>query len=477
MPWGGRQEVDYTHPAFLFHAERVVRAVLGRYAAHPAVIGFQVDNEPGLMIFHNRGVFQRFVDDLRHRYATVEALNEAWGLVYWSHRLSTWADLWRPDGNYQPQYDLAWRTFQARLTTEFVAWQAGIAREYARDDQFVTTCIAYERPTVDDANLTRALDVTAGNPYYAMQDALAVPSTEQQPQGWSDGGSLDAVPQRRPDARQQAGALPGHRDQRRGHRGPGDELPGVRRAVASGRVGLRGTRRGDDRVLALAHEPLRHRDLLDRDPAPRPAARSGLRRAEPAGRGLPGGRQARARAEAGRPGRPALLRALQVGPGVPGAVQPGARGRVRAGDLDQRSYHRIFDAFYRGTFDAGTPARILHDNQLVDEEGATLQDPAAVAGELPVLLVPGLLVADDVLLDWLRAYAAAGGHLVLGPRTGYGDGEGRARVDVKPGRLAEAAGVRYQELSNLSRPAAGGRRRAAGSTSPKERRLRTGSTG
>ena len=77
----------------------------------------------------------------------------------------------------QPQYDLAWRTFQAKLTTEFIAWQAGIAREYARDDQFVTTCIAYERPTVDDANLTRALDVTAGNPYYAMQDALAVPST------------------------------------------------------------------------------------------------------------------------------------------------------------------------------------------------------------------------------------------------------------------------------------------------------------
>ena len=40
----------------------------------------------------------------------------------------------------------------------------------------MTTCIAYDRPTIDDANLTRALDVTAGNPYYAMQDALAVPT-------------------------------------------------------------------------------------------------------------------------------------------------------------------------------------------------------------------------------------------------------------------------------------------------------------
>ena len=163
VPWGARQEIDYTHPAFLFHAERVIRKIVARYADHPAVIGFQVDNEPGMRIFHNHGVFQRFVDELRQRYGTVEALNEAWGLVYWSHQLITWADLWTPDGNFQPQYDLAWRTFQAKLTTEFIAWQADIVREYARDDQFVSTCIAYDRPTVDDANLTKALDVTIGN--------------------------------------------------------------------------------------------------------------------------------------------------------------------------------------------------------------------------------------------------------------------------------------------------------------------------
>ena len=88
------------------------------------MIGAQVDNEPGMLLFHNHGVFQRFVDELRHTYGDVETLNEAWGLVYWSHKLSTWADLWRPDGNWQPQYDLAWRTFQAKLTTEFIAWQA-----------------------------------------------------------------------------------------------------------------------------------------------------------------------------------------------------------------------------------------------------------------------------------------------------------------------------------------------------------------
>ena len=105
--------------------------------------------------------------------------------------------------------------------------------------------------------------------------------------------------------------------------------------------------------------------------------------------------------------------------------------------MDRRSYHTIFDAFYRGTFEAGVPARLLHDEHLVDADGAVLIDPAELAAELPVLIVPGLLVADNALLDWLRAYAAAGGHLVLGPRTAYGDEEGRARTEVKPARLAD----------------------------------------
>ena len=126
--------------------------------------------------------------------------------MYWSHKLTTWADLWTPDGNWQPQYDLAWRIFQAKLTTEFITWQADIVREYARDDQFVTTCISYERPTVDDANLTRALDVTAGNPYYGMQDALPCRAPAWLAQGWTTQG-MEPVPLRRPDARLQAGSF------------------------------------------------------------------------------------------------------------------------------------------------------------------------------------------------------------------------------------------------------------------------------
>ncbi|CAA9378823.1 MAG: GH42 [uncultured Propionibacteriaceae bacterium] len=450
MPWGGRQEMDYTSPAFKFYAERVIRKIVARYADHPAVIGYQVDNEPGIMLFHNHGVFQRFVDELRQQYGTVENLNQAWGLVYWSHELSTWADLWTPDGNYQPQYDLAWRRFQAKLTNEYIAWQADIVREYVRDDQFVTTCIAYDRPTVDDANLTKPLDITAGNPYYAMQDAFAVPSQVGKPQGWATAGAwtLFQSGDRMYSSKQapylvtetNAGAIGGPSINYPAYDGQWRQAAWafiVRGAEMIEYWHWHTTHFGTETywigILPHDQQPGRVYEQLA-------ALGAELRTAGSAVVGL-------------KPdARIGMVYSLPSKWGL--AFQScfpasGAAANSLA-DMDQRSYQRIFEAYYRGSFDAGVGVRILHDEQLVGPESAF--DPEALAAELPVLVVPGLLVADDDLLRWLEAYAAAGGHLVLGIRTAYGDAEGRARTEVKPALLAEAAGVRYQEFSNVSTP-------------------------
>jgi beta-galactosidase len=178
--FGGRQNADFTHPAYRFHAERIIRAVAGRFAAHPAVVGWQVDNETGNEILHNPGVFARFVDALRREFGTVDRLNEVWGLTYWSHRLHGWEDLWTPDGNTNPGYDLAWRRFQDGLTTEFLAWQVAIVKEYARPDQWVTQDLAggHGRPTSDRYEVARVVDVLSENPYHPTQDGLAIPTPE-----------------------------------------------------------------------------------------------------------------------------------------------------------------------------------------------------------------------------------------------------------------------------------------------------------
>ncbi|RPF31677.1 beta-galactosidase-like protein [Streptomyces sp. TLI_185] len=122
------------------------------------------------------------------------------------------------------------------------------------------------------------------------------------------------------------------------------------------------------------------------------------------------------------------------------------------GEPDPAAYHRIVDPFYRGAFDAGRQVRIVHAHQLHDPSGEREgMTPLEAVQRHPVLVVPALYLAHDDTLDWLADYARAGGHLVLGPRTGYADHEARARTEPAPGRLTGVAGVSYDEFSNLAR--------------------------
>ncbi|MCL8025310.1 beta-galactosidase [Nocardioides bruguierae] len=441
VPWGQRQEVDLTAPAFRFHAERVIRKQVERHGSHPAVIGFQVDNEPGLHLLHNPGVHAGFLRWLEDRYGSVEELNRRWGLTYWSHRITSWEQLWTPDGNHSPQYQLEWRRYQAQVVTDFIGWQADIVREYAREDQFVTTCISYERPAVDDVSLGAELDVTAGNPYYKMQDGLRIGVEVPREEIWWSSGVWGLFQQgdRMFSTRQEPFLVTETNAQSIGqsHWQVHPPYPGQIALAALSLVS-----RGARMVEYWQWQTLHH----------------GIETYW--GGVLP---------HSGRPGR--IYREIAELGRTLGALGDDLAGYVPDADVaflystdtkrsfefypplaredgsaDPASYLRIFDAFYRAAFETGRQVRMLHPTQLLE------RDPAALAAELPVMVVPTLYVADDATLDALSAYARAGGHVVVGIRTGYGDGIARARAEVAPGRLREGLGVSYDEYSSLDAP-------------------------
>ncbi len=447
--WGARQEMDFTHAAYRFHAERVIREVVGRYHDHPAVIGFQVDNEPGLRLIANEGVFQAFVDRLRQQYGTVDRLNEEWGLVYWSHLLTDWSDLWRPDGNFQPQYDLAWRRFQADLVTEFIGWQADIVREIAGPGAFVTTCISYDQPGIEDADLSARLDIASGNAYYEMQDGLAHPSTAPRssgPMGWVVRGAW-AVAQLADlmYSSKQAPFLVTETNAGSIGFASMNESPydGQWRQAAWLLVG-RGARMVEywhwNTQLAGAETywggVLPHSGVPGR--AYREIARLGSELAGDAG-------------EAFASAVPDFDIAVLYDSDSKFALSTQAPFAAPGAFVDQDAYRRIVAAFSRGIFDAKRQERLVRPQQLFPSRGGTLS-AADAAGRFPVLVVAGFYTPSDDDLDFLVAYARAGGHLVVGPRTGYGDREGRARTERQPARLADAAGAWYDELVTLASP-------------------------
>ncbi|MEU5870816.1 beta-galactosidase [Glycomyces sp. NPDC047369] len=439
IPWGARQEVDYTHPAFRFHAERVIRKILARYADHPAVIGFQIDNEPGLHLFHNQGVFTRFVRHLKARYGDVETLNREWGLTYWSHRIDDWSELWRPDGNSFPQYDLAWRRFQAEQTAEFIAWQAGLVNEYRRDDQFTTTCLQYPRRGLDDEGLNRALDVAAGNPYYGMQDHLDATRELPQPNYWTTTGVAGLLRQAdRIYSSKQARYLVTETNAQAIDTAdanfppyPGQLKQAAYAFIARGAAMIEywhwhtlpyGAETYWGGILPHSLVPGRVYDEV--------AAIGGELKA--LGAALDGYvPDADVAVLWSNPSRFAMQ------------YMPPLR---TDGKGDDESYEHLVSAFHRGVVDAGRQARVLHLDQ-VAALGA-----AALAARYPVLVAAGAYIVTDAEIALLREYAALGGHLVLGPRTAYADEEARARTAVQPAGLHDAAGVRYEEYSNLEAP-------------------------
>ncbi|CAD5991024.1 beta-galactosidase [Agreia sp. COWG] len=440
--WGARQEMDQSHPAYRFYAERIVRKIIERYADHPAIVGYQVDNEPGNQLPRNDQVFRRFVEWLRERYATVERLNEEWGLVYWSHRLGSFDELWRPDGNTQPQYDLEWRRFQATLTNELIAWQADVVREYARDDQFVTTCLSYSRPQLADDQVAKSLDVTAGNPYYKMQDGLTIGvEVEREADWWHTGvWALMQWGDRAWSSAQAPYLVTETNAQSIG--GPWQNHPPFDGQIKQAALAL--VARGA-RMVEYWHWHTLHFGVETYWGGVLPHSQ------------VPG----RIYRQVGALG--ATLAALG---GALDGMEPDSDVLMLwstdtkwsfetypplatpSGGPDRNSYTQLFDAHYRGLSEAGAQVRVQHVEQFLAFDATELVE------RWPVLVAPALYVASDETLEALAAYAAAGGHLVVGIRTGYGDDLARARRVAAPAVLAGPAGIRYEEYTNLDEPTA-----------------------
>lgn len=442
LRYGGRQNIDFSHPEFRRLAEPVLRALLDRYARHPSVIGVQMDNEIGLHALHNDHVFDAFVADVRQRYGDLDTLNDTWGLNYWSHRLHDWSELWRPgtpeSGNSNPSYDLAWRRFQASLATDFLAWQAGIARDYLRPDQFVTHDLVggHGRRHVDRRQVHGVLDLAAENFPHQAQDGLRHPPVPMPPSNYDVTGTYGAV---QLFLRCDLARSPKHRNflvtemnsisvGGSAHNFPdwdGQWRLTAYTCISRGAIGIA---YWHWHTLHFGHE-IYSGGILGHDFLPNRCSvelsQVGAELGEH-GELLTG---LEAEAEVGIVYSDESRWAFEFQPPLP---KPGSF------DEDPASYERIFDAFYRGFFAAGA--------QL---EAVRIGDDLS---RFPVVVVPALYIADDASLASLVAYAEAGGHLVVSFRTGHADEHCRVRTDLAPGPLREAVGASYNLFSNLTEP-------------------------
>jgi beta-galactosidase len=448
IAYGHRQNVDYSNPLFLTYAERVIRKIVERYKDHPSIIGWQVDNEPGLELFHNPHAFAEFKEYVKAKYKTIENLNHEWGLVYWSHQISDWEDIWLPEGNTDPTYDLDWRTFQSQLTTKYIGWQADIVREIVPAKHFITTCIDLGRAGSDDNEISKNLDLTSVNVYYSPQDGLMHPQPAKIQGGtpWtarhSGPGLVYLLANMARGLKQENFLVTETNATMLGHppnSGMFPPYPGQLEQVAVALIS-----RGAEMVeywhwhtIPFGHESywggiLGHNLQPGRTYESFKEISATLSKLGPRALGL----------------TPVSEVAMLISAQSRWAMefQPALRTEASGAPLgDKESYRKFLNTFSDLFYTSDLHVQFFAEDQLPS-------DPAELVRTHPVFCIPGYYIANEEVLKYAVEYARAGGHLIVTPRTGYANPKGTINTDVMPGVMREALGVHYNEFSHLTMP-------------------------
>ena len=178
--YGARQNMDITNAHYRFHAERIIRKILEHVKDHPAIIGYQVDNETKAYRTSGPNVQQLFVAWMQKKFVTTDNINKVFGLDYWSNRINSWQEFPSMQGTINASLSAEFAKFQRQLVTDFLAWQAAIVREYKKPGQFVTQNFDLEwrgfsygvQPEVDHFAAAKSLDVAGIDIYHPTQDQL-----------------------------------------------------------------------------------------------------------------------------------------------------------------------------------------------------------------------------------------------------------------------------------------------------------------
>lgn len=178
--YGVRQNMDITNPHFLFHAERVIRTILEHVKDHPAIVGYQIDNETKAYNTAGPEVQKLFVAYMKKKFVTLDSINRAFGLDYWSNRINAWNDFPSMTGSINASQNAEFAKFQRKLVTDYLAWQAKIVRSYKKPSQFITHNFDFAwrgytygiQPEVDHFAASKALDIVGVDIYHPSQDAL-----------------------------------------------------------------------------------------------------------------------------------------------------------------------------------------------------------------------------------------------------------------------------------------------------------------
>lgn len=167
---GMRRHYNYNSPVYQKLCKRIVEKFGEHYAKHPSVIGWQIDNEINCEVdeFYSESDTLAFREFLKETYGTLDALNKAWGAVFWNQEYTRWEEIYVPrttiHNSTNPHQTLDYIRFVSDSAVRFCKMQSDILRKYIKTGDFITTNGMFRN--LDNHRLTdEALDVYTYDSY------------------------------------------------------------------------------------------------------------------------------------------------------------------------------------------------------------------------------------------------------------------------------------------------------------------------
>jgi beta-galactosidase len=135
--FGSRRHYTFSSQAYWRESRRIVEILASRYGHNPHVVGWQTDNEYGChdtILSWGDVDLKAFQDWLRLRYQSTEQLNAAWGNAFWSMDVQDFAQVALPNlavTETNPAAKLDFWRFHSQQVTAYNRMQCEIIRTYS----------------------------------------------------------------------------------------------------------------------------------------------------------------------------------------------------------------------------------------------------------------------------------------------------------------------------------------------------------
>ena len=168
--FGSRRHYDFSHPGYREECARITSLLAEAISDHPALAGWQTDNEYGC---HGttysyspaaRDGFRRWLED---KYRSVDALNQAWGNVFWSMEYNRFDQVDLPNmlvAEAAPAHELDFRRYASDQVAAFNKVQYDILKA-KRPDLPVIHNFMSRYTEFDHYEVARTLDIASWDSY------------------------------------------------------------------------------------------------------------------------------------------------------------------------------------------------------------------------------------------------------------------------------------------------------------------------